>query len=315
MLTSEVLKTLREQNSGRNYPLDPINSVVPFPVLIDAEIIVPYTMVSDDGQANYTIFMRSLVITTSDISIIIAAKNNANGSTVDVASAFSTYEQLKELSNSSVGLPLSPLDNTEGLAGISGSLYLGDPDTIMANGGMWDALTPETGKFDLQCIHPYRECFTGFIVNGQRLTGDIIIQAGDGIDIDVEGNTITISTGASIENQLINNRTELIEAIIDMYGQPILTINGLPPDRDGNFTFEAVDGSCVQVTGKDYGITISNPCATTCCDSSFLDDVIDNINNLNSKASRLTEYLTSVSSNLNSLANELAMLKLSASQQ
>lgn len=315
MLTKDVLKTIRSQNSGRDYPLDPVKSVLPFPVLIDAEISVPYSIVSEDGKNQYTLFLKHIAITTSDITIIIAAHNNLNDSVIEVASAYCTYTQLNQAQNDTTvaGIPLSPIDNKEGITGISGFIYLGDPDVIMANGGVWD-LTTETAKFNNLCIHPYQEGFSGFVVDGQKITGDIILRAGEGIKIEVdneEDNTvINISAESSIGDYLIESRDELIKAITDKYGKPITTINNMPPNATGNFVFKAADKSCVEVETCDYGISISNPCATTCCDDSYLDIVVENLNTLNAKSARLTEYLTAVSTNLNSLINELAMLKL-----
>lgn len=317
MLTKDVLQTIRAQNSGRDYPLDPVKSVVPFPVLVDAEISVPYSIVSEDGKSNYTLFVKQLAVTTSDITVIIAAYNNINKSSVEVASAYCTYEQLNEASSdiAAAGIPLSPIDNSEGISGVSGFIYLGDPDVIMANGGLWDTLTPETAKFNLQCIHPYQSGFSGLVIDGQKLTGDITLNAGEGIRIEVEeDNIINISTEYDSE-YLIRNREKLIEEITAKYGTPITSINNIPPNSNGNFSFRAPEDSCVIVDSCDYGITIYNPCATTCCDDSYLNNVVENLNTLNAKSARLTEYLTAVSTNLNSLINELAMLKLGAGQQ
>ena len=317
MLTKDVLQTIRAQNSGRDYPLDPVKSVIPFPVLVDAEISVPYSIVSEDGTNNYTLFVKQLAVTTSDITVIVAAYNNINKSSVEVASAYCTYEQLNEASNSitATGIPLSPIDNSEGISGVSGFIYLGDPDVIMANGGLWDTLTPDTAKFNLQCIHPYQNGFSGLVIDGQRLTGDITLNAGDGIRIEVvEDNIINISTEYDSE-YLIKNREELIKAITDKYGTPITSINNIRPSSSGHFSFTAAEGSCVAIEPSDYGINIYNPCATTCCDDSYLNTVVENLNTLNAKSARLTEYLTAVSTNLNSLINELAMLKLGAGQQ
>ena len=157
--------------------------------------------------------------------------------------------------------------------------------------------------------------YYGFIVNGERITGDITLVAGDGVDIIVDGNTLTFKASSDWDTDAILTKDELLEAIANKYGAPITTINDIPADASGNFIIAADDKGCSTITNLPRGISIANPCATTCCDKSYLDILKTNLDNVNTKAGRLTEYLTSVSTNLNALLNEIAMLKLSVNQQ
>ena len=85
--------------------------------------------------------------------------------------------------------------------------------------------------------------------------------------------------------------------------------------NNGNFYLTAEEGDCCTITPVTAGVTISNPCATPCCDQSILVSVVENIDALNTRASRLSSYLTAVTNNLNTLQNELSILKINLNQQ
>lgn len=314
MLTSDILQEIAAQNMGRNYPLDPSVSVLPFPVLVAADINIPYSMLSVNRVLRYTIYLRRVVITSNDIEATIAARLNENNQSTDVAIAHASYDTLR-LSREVALAPITTNEIPE-LNGVSGFLYFGDVDLFMGYANVWN-LNVESGAFALDCIHPYPDSFTGFIVNGNRFTGDIILEAGEGVEINVtDDNHIVFTSSTDIDSSLIKNRDELINAIVTKFGNPILTINNISSDPvNHNFTITSDPGGCCTISQVDNGLVFNNPCATTCCDKSYLDTVISNINELNSRASRLTDYLTSVSTNLNSLNNELAMLKLSVNQK
>lgn len=312
MLTTDILQEIAAQNMGRNYPLNPINPVLPFPVLVAADINIPYRMLSMNRELRYTLFIRQVTITTNDITVIISALSNETGTETDVAKAYASYDVLR-LSRE---VAIAPLEVTnQDLLGISGFLYFGDVDLFIGYANQWN-LDVNSGAFALDCIHPFPDGFTGFIVNGSKITGDIVLEAGDGITITAEGNHIKIKSNVDISSSLITSREELVTAIANKFGNPIVTINDIysnPATQD--FTISAAEGSCSMVSPNANGIILSNPCATTCCDKTSLSVIIDNINELNSRAARLTDYLNSVSSNVNSINNELSILKLSITQQ
>ena len=311
MLTTDILQEIKAQNMGRNYPLEPTVSVLPYPVLVAADISIPYSMLSVNRELKYTLFIRQVTITTNDITVVISAQSNETKTNTDVATAYASYDTLRLSSE----VPISPmLTNNQDLSGISGFLYFGDVDLFIGYANIWN-LDVNSGAFALDCIHPFPNSFTGFVINGQRLYGDVILEAGDGINITVEGNHIKITSDVDINSSLITSRAELVDAIISKFGNPLLTINGISPDLNHNFTITGDPEGCSEVKVITNGVTVSNPCATTCCDKSYLEVIINNIDELNSRSSRLTDYLTSVSSNVNSLNNELAMLKLSINQK
>lgn len=313
MVTSDILQQFMEQNSGRDYPLDPTKSTVPFSIIIYADILVPYSMLSTDGKLNYTLYINDIFITASDISFKLYAKNNSNDSFIEVANAYTTYSQS---SASNISVPISPVIHNSDTDGVYGYIYLGDINTIISLGNVWNDLGVEAGKLHLTCIHPYPNSFTGISVNGTVLTGDIVMEAGEGVRLDVtDNNTIVINISDDIESQAIKSREEVIEEITAKYGTPITSINGICPNENGAFNILTAKGSCSEISTLNNGLIFTNPCATTCCDKSYLAGVMANIGELNTRSSRITEYLSSVASNLNNLMNELSMLKLSASQQ
>ena len=323
MFTGTLLYDLVQRNSLHDYPLAPRISTLPYPIIIGAEIGVPYSMVEQsDYELKYTVYVRNVCITTNDIEVIIAASTN-NGASEDIGRCYTTYASIRGDKSSlpatnagAIRLEIAPLNVTNNdLEGVSGSIYLGPIDHILTYTQNY-ILSPQEGAFDISCIHPYPNTFSAFIVDGQRKTGDIVLEAGDGVGISVteEGNILfSINPDASTEG--INSREELIDEVVRHYGYPIHTINDIYPDKDGNFVIAADEKSCSAINELSNGIQLINPCATTCCDRTHLDQIMEDINELNSRSARITEYLTSVSTNLNSLSNELAMLKLGLKQQ
>lgn len=95
---------------------------------------------------------------------------------------------------------------------------------------------------------PYPECIRSLNIGGTRVTGDITLAEGDNISLDYdEGtNTITISYVPD-EVEGISNKDELLDAIIERFGKPICTINGVAPDAEGNFELIPAAGGCVEL--------------------------------------------------------------------
>ena len=61
----------------------------------------------------------------------------------------------------------------------------------------------------------------------------------------------------------------------------------------------------------DHGISIVNPCASPCCDKTVLETLMEDIQGLNARYARLNSYLTAATANVNTLQNELSILKMS----
>jgi hypothetical protein len=153
-------------------------------------------------------------------------------------------------------------------------------------------------------------------VNGRLLTGNVRFKAGANVTMQVFQQTIggelvnIIEIGASLTAQdllQLNSDADVYNQLLADFGVPILTVNGLYPDNDRNFTFLPAD--CTSVDANDHGIVISNPCATPCCDEDTnVEQILQDISNLNLRYAQLKAYFDSQASIINSIQNKLLVL-------
>lgn len=118
-------------------------------------------------------------------------------------------------------------------------------------------------KLNSMCIHFLSGDHVQAIqVDDRYLTGVVTLQAGQGIDIQVQDdNTIKIAVNQSYLQNLWQSNIAQYQASLS--GTPILSINGIKPDVYGNITIAGAD--CVQVSQIINGVVISNPCSKPCC--------------------------------------------------
>lgn len=153
-------------------------------------------------------------------------------------------------------------------------------------------------------------------INGRLLTGNVRFKAGANVTLNVYQQTIggevvnIVELGASLtaqETLQLNSDADVYNKLLEDFGIPIQTINGLYPDDDRNFDFLGAD--CTSVDTNDHGIVISNPCATPCCDEDAnVADILQNISNLNLRYAQLKAYFDAQSSIINSIQNKLLVL-------
>lgn len=150
-------------------------------------------------------------------------------------------------------------------------------------------------------------------ING--LTGDITIQAGDGIVIEVVGNVINISSsGYNIEhdNSILSDK-ELLDALQERFGIPITTINGVEP-VNGNMTFgvrTATDGcsnvEVITAQAADGAIYLEMQ-KDPCIDDANIQKIVENLSNLNARCADVEAGVRLADTGINALAAQLARL-------
>ena len=326
MISEATLKSWYEDNASRPFPL--AESVMehecplPFPVLVGLSLSIPSTMLESASaiKSDYTLHVSSVVITTTDVTVTVSA--GVTGA-IDVARMTTTMTDLFANDGESEGYELAPLAvDDENLIGVVGRVYLGPAGVIQTLVGAY-AMDSDKGLIDLACIHPYPDSFRGLSINGKLLTGNITFVEGENVSIafNASDEIVIDYTPPALEG--ITSVGDLVTKIVEYYGQPVLSINGAVPNVNGEITIapagesgEGAVDSCVHVETIEHGVVLSNPCATPCCDKeAYLASIATSINELNVRAARLSSYLTSVSTNLNALQNELGILKLGIKQQ
>lgn len=163
----------------------------------------------------------------------------------------------------------------------------------------------QTAKLNRSCVSiidfQISECIQNIQVGNEKLTGQVILQAGEGINIDVVDNTISISLDHQYLSQLLQS------AITDLYGIPVKTINGVLPDQNGNISITGVD--CVSINPLSKGtISISNPCSKPCCDSSDTEAIESALQIVKQKQATIIQYYVNMANNINYMQSNLSTL-------
>jgi hypothetical protein len=194
---------------------------------------------------------------------------------------------------------------------LTGAIVIGSAEAVSARPGAYTFSPANT------YIHPSRvmeglACVQSIQVGSSVLTGNIILQEGDNVILDVDPVTNTITVNAVVSDDdtgiVIGNDADIINYIINYYGQPIVSINGQTPDGSGGFNITGAD--CTTVQSVNGGLSIGNPCAEPCCDKSTLIDVYGVLSQLNLRYAVLESYYQSIGVGLNQLQARLVGLEI-----
>lgn len=337
MITENVLKEWYSENASRRFPLaqpvpqtgtrpsglDDNDKALPNALIVGMQLTVPRTMLAtreagsnliyDSMANNYRIYLSRVVISLTRVEMTFTTVSG-----VDIASA--VWTPTGEIQGLPVhGVAITPLvtnDTNIGDNNVFGYVFLG-PDAMWKQGAgiytftgpnIYNSMISESviGTDNANRV-------TGLVVNGTRLYGDITFVAGNNVTLTPSGNSLVVDFAGELDDTGFTTREELMEAIVDVYGDPVVSINGMCATGDGEFTIEPGD-NCIVVSGVQHGITISATCGEPCCDQSVLADLTSNIQAINSKTARIDSFLKSTAAAINALSNELAYLKMTANQ-
>ena len=323
MITESVLRTWYGENAVRKYPIsetataiDDNGKYLPNGLIIGMELSIPSTMTNvPEGLpeiiTNCAPFISRAVVTPTDVRIDISAGESGVVATIttQIKDIPSSYEQK--------GFALASVPNEDPkVNGVGGYIVFGPAENfITALGEYVFSFSGGTSNsaLALECIHIYPEILRSIRVDNHILTGDIYLEGGNGITLDIEGDDTIIIDLDTDSTEGIQSKADLITALTGIFGQPICKINGISPNDNGEFLLDVPANGCVRIEGQasGHGLTLSNPCAEPCCDKSSLENIMANIQTLNSRYGRLYSYLTETATMLNNLQNELSVLKMS----
>ena len=138
------------------------------------------------------------------------------------------------------------------------------------------------------------------VVDNVRLTGDVVIEAGDYIDIeaDEKTNTIKISVDTSNVPDINLSTDDIIQKLKDKYGTPVLSINGITPDGNGDIEISPTDCFMVTTDNINHNISFYNPCAPACASYEFVNESLRRIKELNDTMDLLRSYYESTANTL-----------------
>jgi hypothetical protein len=147
-------------------------------------------------------------------------------------------------------------------------------------------------------------------VDGNYYTGAVKFVEGSGVSMAVSTNgtetTITVSASSGNTDTLLSD-ADVIAALTNNVGEPIRSVNGLLPDSNRNFQILGED--CTEVEDIAAGISISNPCATPCCDENAnLSAIKESITSLNLRYADLFRFFETTRDTINEVQRSLMTL-------
>lgn len=301
------------ENMHRNYPIvdtadpkDVNGKYLPSTVLADMSISCVGSFDAD------RFFVSHINRTGSGIQVVISYLQNGVG----VQCAQTPVIPVTVTSGDSVEARTYRLyptpDCPDDMKSISGIVVIGSC-IDMINSGSY-VLPYASGQVMPTLIHVYETGLEKVIFHDQNgvviaeWTDDFTLIPGDGIDFEVTAdNTIQIlriPTEAESKAEY-QNVSQVIEAIKELLGTPITSINNLTP-VGGNINI--VGGDCTKVTPTSAGVSISNPCSVPCCTSSDIADVTAALKVLEDAKTRLSNYFTALTTNVNAIQARLSSL-------
>jgi len=318
MITTEILRAWFSENAIRAFPLDEAATridddnerALPDALLVGMELMIPSPMAVTDGGTGletplHIPYLSRVVISEAELSVTVAAGG------VDVARAVIDTGSLSN--DDPRGFALASLETGDpDYDGVGGKIFFGPPAGFLGQGGVYTFSGPPQTGISLDCVHSYPEHLRALLIGGERLTVYVVLEEGPNVSLDYnpDTGTVTVSYMPDPADGILN-REDLIDAITDRFGRPVCSINGIPPDAEGDFEVLTASGGCVAIDHVDHGIVISNPCASPCCDKTVMDTLMADIQGLNARHARLHSYLLAATTAVNTLQNELAILKTS----
>jgi hypothetical protein len=192
---------------------------------------------------------------------------------------------------------------------LTGAVVIGDASEIVEIPGVF-SFDPADSYIHAGVVTVGLACVQSLQVGAAVLTGNLVLKEGENVRLEVDALTNTITVIASLNDDdgtFIGSDADIIEALTNEYGAPITSINGQPPDGDGNF--QVVGADCTSVSRGNHNITIKNPCAEPCCDKSLLTDVYAVLSQLNIRYAVLESYYQNMGLTVNQMQARIVGLE------
>lgn len=165
------------------------------------------------------------------------------------------------------------------------------------------------GKLEASTIRPQLRGLRGIVVVNGTDTSDIL----DGIVSFIAGSNmflVPVQPGLNQPVEIQFNAadgagfTQTCECLGDTSAQPILTINGVTPTPEGDFTLLPAD--CVTLTNITNGLRLSDSCSTPCCGCAELEAITQQLERFGDQALTLQNFLN----RLETVTNQMSLVVL-----
>ena len=230
-----------------------------------------------DSNITNTYYISAVVSSSAAVSVTL---NNTTG----IVGTFQVSTLADE--NQVVFLVAS-----SGYVGANGKIVIGSTTTLLSLAQGEFAFTSEATELESRCFVPMATGVARITMqdsdgNSTSYTGTVIIKTGFNLRYEqIDGQTVTLHAGEGLG---LNTTCTTI--------QPILTINGISPDVDGNFNFDTA--GCATLTGITNGLLLTNDCTKPCIGCTEIAELLNRVmsveNNLlnlrNTYQTLLSEY-------------------------
>lgn len=294
-------------NQHRAYPLDDstAGNGLPTAFLIDALFFNSSTIDS------LSLYISSIVQAGDNILVSMA------GDVEGVSTDFGVVATVPFSTTMGAHVGIDKRGNNYHLSGV---LVIGDTSCISSITPLLE-LTWDEGRLFPGCVRTKEESLLGIEVDGVVYSGIVTLVAGDGISFEVrdtdEGTEITVhNTNYAVpeeKNGIIVDDATLLRKAIELYGNPITTVCGVPPDADGNISF-VVQNQNEQFVAASYvsdgaiSLTIANDqVVTQCTDTSEqVTSLVESISNLNARSGEIHEGVQALDNAVSNLSLQVS---------
>ena len=315
---SQVFKEFADANLHRVYPLiDSAGGVdttgiftLPTSLISDIYLCAPNIPEVDVEK----FYIQNILVRQFFIDITIGYDDSA------VTAPIGTFKNISTTANlhSTYSFVPSEIQSTDvftPLYHMTGQIIIGDPTDTIRSLGSWSFDPDETyitptrvarGLLNVQYISINNRLFTGNVKlrEGANISMDVVTQTVDGETETTITINASLNAGAGLQ---LSSDQDVLDALIDQYGFPLQSINGILPAADRNFDVFGED--CTTVEPAANGIVLSNPCATPCCDEDAnIESILDSIANLNLRYSQLKAFFDATAASINTQQSKLLSL-------
>lgn len=295
---SDVYTEFVDSNMDKRYPLIDVYAesgsgiTIPSSFLVDLKLMIQTMDNPGDSSYRFNMFISEIIVYPDYVHVRISCP--VDGVVTTVAESDPIPVRLNV--GSSIEDRTIRIRPTTTFP-VNGTLVVGTCSDIAKYPGAWD-ISEEQGSIFPANITIIPEGLTGLVVDGTVVSGDVILEAGDNIDISYDENTNTIKVSVIVSPNEAFDDSDLLALITEKYGPPVLSVNGVSPDVNGNITLTNEDCLEVRTIPEAHTITISNPCGNTCASETFMSDTYGRISDLNKNMTVLTSFYNSASNTL-----------------
>lgn len=276
--------------------------LLPNSLILDLHLTVPPEAGADIVNK---VYIKQIIENNSTISVILGYQGMDIAGSYNIPKTINMTTAIKDRS-----FAITPINLTENqldwLDKLFGSISIGTTEAYSLGSMTFSLQQSKLNPICISFLALQQNCVESLIVGETKLTGDITLQAGQGILLQASDSTVIFKVDPQYIQQKTKQRT--IEDIIALYGQPIVSINGVLPDNNGNINFTGMD--CVQINplGQAGFISISNPCAKPCCSSTDTDKLSTDLQILQTEQIQLRNYFINMANTVNYMQSNLSTL-------